>query len=83
MLEDVRDACGVSRHCGKENAEGVVVVFGLDVDVPGAGAVVLELEVGAVEPVERLPAADGIAADRFDGGVSCLCHERLSLGCVC
>ncbi len=70
MLEDVRHAGRVGRRGGKEDREAVVVVGALDVDVPRAGPLVTQLDVGA-EALEGLASHDCVAADRAR---SCVCH---------
>ena len=66
MLEDVRDPGGVAGGRRKEDGEAVVVVRALDMDVPRAGALMLELQVRAFEALERLTADDRVAADSSD-----------------
>jgi hypothetical protein len=66
VLEDVGDTGVIFRNRRKENREGVVVVRALDVDVPGSCALVFELQVGAVEPVQALPAQDRISTNGSD-----------------
>ncbi len=76
VLEDVRNARGVVGRGREEDGETVVVVGAFDVDVSCAGSLVLELDVCAVQPGERLAAPDRVATDRAFG---CQCHANFSV----
>jgi hypothetical protein len=65
------------RELKKENGERVVVILGFDVNVPGAGAFVHELDVRALEAIQGLAAANGISPDRSDRGCCGPCHLNL------
>src|ERR1700704_1461544 len=60
VLEDVGDAGVVLGHGGEKYGERVVVIGALDVDVPRAGPLVLELVVGAFEALEPLATQDRV-----------------------
>ena len=63
VLEDVRDAAVVAVGRGEVDREEVVGVVGGEVEHPGAGLAVLELDGEEVEVGERGDGADGEAVD--------------------